>query len=720
MKKLISLLFLCTFFLSFSQQKNLSIEDAVLGYYKGLYPTTLNGLQWVSNTNNYIYQKENELLFSDAKTNNVIQTISLEELQKTYSELKRLPNIKEINSSNFTFLHKNSIEVYNYKIKSSETTISFDENAQNNEYNSKAKAIAYTLNNNLFIANSTNPKITVTEISDKNIVSGQAIHRSEFGIHKGTFWSPEGNYLAFYQKDETNVTDYPLVDINSYPASLINIKYPMAGQGSEQAKIGIFNLKTQKTTYLNIDTTDEHYLTNLSWTPDEKYVLVAEINRGQNHVWYNRYSVETGKKVNTLFEETSDKWTEPEFDAVFLPKSTTNFLWFSERNGFMNLFEYTTDGKLVKQLTNFKWVVTEILGFDESGKNVFITGTGEDARESHTFKVNLKTGKYSKLTTQNGTHYTKLSSSGEYLIDNYSNLTTPNIIEVVATKKVKSTSILIAENPLKEYNIGTTEFVTLKGVDGIDLYARVIKPADFDETKKYPVLIYVYGGPHAQMVTNSWLGGANLWMDAFATNEDYIVFTLDNRGSANRGFAFESAIHRNLGDAEIEDQLTGVAYLKSLNYVDSRRIAVNGWSYGGFMTTSLMLRNPGVFSTAVAGGPVTDWKYYEVMYGERYMDTPQENPEGYEKSKVHNYIKNLKGKLLLIHGSIDPTVVPQHSMTLLQEAVKQKVQIDFFTYPMHEHNVRGVDRVHLIEKMMNYIVENNKLLNKNEGNNINQ
>ena len=708
MKKLISFLFLCTFFLSFAQQQNLSIEDAVLGYYKGLYPTNLNGLQWVSNTNNYIYQKENNLLFSDAKTNNVIQTISLEELQKTYTELKRFPSIQEINSSNFTFSYKNSIEVYNYKTNSSEITISFDDNAQNNEYNSKAKAIAYTLDNNLYVATASNSKIAVTNIEDKNIVSGQAIHRSEFGITKGTFWSPEGNFLAFYQKDESNVGDYPLVDINSYPASLKNIKYPMAGQASEQAKIGIFNLKNQKTTYLDIDTSDEHYLTNLSWTPDEKYVLVAEINRGQNHVWYNKYSVATGKKVNTLFEEMNDKWTEPEHDAVFLPNSTTNFLWFSERDGFMNLYQYTTEGKLVKQLTNFKWVVTGILGFDTSGKNVFITGTSQDARETHTFKVNIKTGKYIKLTTENGTHNTQLNSNGNYLIDSYSNLNTPNTTKIITTKNGKTNVIYTAENPLKDYNLGTTEFVTLKGNDATNLYTRVIKPANFDATKKYPVLIYVYGGPHAQMVTNSWLGGASLWMPAFATLENYIIFTLDNRGSANRGFAFESIIHRNLGNAEIEDQLTGVDYLKSLNYVDSERIAINGWSYGGFMTTSLMLRNPGMFTTAVAGGPVIDWKYYEVMYGERYMDTPQENPEGYEKTKVANYIKNLDGKMLIIHGSVDPVVVPQHSMTLLQEAVKQKVQIDFFTYPMHEHNVRGVDRVHLVEKMLKYIVEKNK------------
>jgi len=708
MKQLISFLFLGTFFLGFSQQQNLSVDDAVLGYYKGLYPSSLNNLMWVRDSNTYVFQKDSTLLFTNAKTNTNISTISLLQLQKTYPTLKRFPRLQEISSTEFTFSNDNTVEVFNYINNTKSATISFDEAAQNNEYNSKATAIAYTLENNLFIGTISNPKVAVTLIEDKNIVSGQAIHRSEFGIVKGTFWSPEGTYLAFYQKDESNVTNYPLVDMTTYPASLKNIKYPMAGQGSEIAKIGIFNLKTKQTTYLDIDTNDEHYLTNLSWTPDEKYLLVAEINRGQNHVWYNRYSIETGQKINTLFEETNDKWTEPEFDAVFLPKSTTNFLWFSERDGFMNLYEYTTEGKLAKQVTNFKWVVTGILGFDTKGQNVFVTGTGTDARESHTFKVNLKSGKYTRLTKVNGTHNSQLNTNGNYILDSYSSLTIPNTIEVIDTEKGKTTSIYTAENPLKEYKLGTTEFLTLKGNDGTDLYAKITKPADFDASKKYPVLVYVYGGPHAQLITNSWLGGSSLWMPAFATTENYIVFTLDNRGSANRGFTFESVIHRNLGNAEIEDQLTGIDYLKSLDFVDSSRIAVNGWSYGGFMTTSLMLRNPGVFTTAVAGGPVTDWKYYEIMYGERYMDTPQENLEGYEKAKVHNYIKNLDGKLLIIHGSIDPTVVPQHSMTLLQEAVKQKVQIDFFTYPMHEHNVRGVDRVHLVKKMLEYIVENNK------------
>ena len=708
MKKTIILFFLFISTLSIAQQKELSLEDAVLGYYKGLYPASLNNLQWVQNTNNYAFVKENKLLITNAENGKVESKIELSTLQKAYPELKRFPRIMEITPSEITFRNNTTIEHFNYITNNKKYGIAFVSEAENTDYNNKAEAIAYTIKNNLFVATTSNPNIQVTDFEDENIVSGQAIHRSEFGIYKGTFWSPNGNYLAFYQKDESNVTNYPLVDITTYPASLKNIKYPMAGQGSEKAKIGIFNLNTNTTVYLDIDTSDEHYLTNLSWTPDEKYVLVAEVNRGQNHVWYNRYSIETGKKVNTLFEETNDKWTEPEHDAVFLPNSTTDFLWFSERDGFMNLYHYTTEGKLVKQLTNFKWVVNQILGFDAKGKYVFISGTGADPRESQTFKVNLKNGKYEKLTEAGGTHNSQLNSNGTYLLDSYSSLSVPEITDVIQTSKKNTKTIFTAENPLKDYKLGTTEFLTLKGNDGTDLYGKIIKPADFDPAKKYPVLIYVYGGPHAQLVTNSWLGGSSLWMPAFASLENYIVFTLDNRGSANRGFGFESVIHRHLGDAEIEDQLVGVKYLKSLPYVDADRIAVNGWSFGGFMTTSLMLRNPGVFTTAVAGGPVTDWKYYEVMYGERYMDTPQENPEGYKKAKVHNYIKNLKGKLLLIIGSVDPVVVPQHSMTLLKEAVDNNVPIDFFTYPMHEHNVRGKDRAHLVTKMMEYIVTNNQ------------
>ncbi len=704
MKKIITLISLFLLFQGFSQQKELTLNDAVLGYYKGLYPKTMASLQWVTDTK-YIYREKDAFIIKDVESN-AEEKITLENLQKQYKELKRLPRFIHIDATNIVFRNKNNMLTYNYKTNEETNKLTFDEKAANTDFNANKGNLAYTIENNLYVATATDPKVAVTNFTDKNIVSGQAIARYEFGISKGTFWSPKGNYLAFYQKDESNVTNYPLVDITTYPATLKNIKYPMAGQGSELAKVGIYDVATNKTIYLKIDNTDEHYLTNLSWSPDEKYVFLAEVNRAQDHFSFNSYNVKTGKKVKTIFEESNSRWVEPEHDAVFLPNSNKEFIWMSERDGFQNLYLYKTKGKLKKQLTNFKFVTKSILGFDKSGENVLVTATGKDGKETHVYKINVAHGEITKITSRKGTHRVQLR--GNYLIDNFSSLITPREISIINIVNGDEISLLTAENPLKEYKIGTTTFGTLISKDGMPLYTRLIKPANFDYAKKYPVLVYVYGGTHAQLITNSWMGGASLWMHWLATQKEYIVFTLDNRGSENRGFAFESVIHRKAGDAAIEDQLIGIDYLKQLPYVDANRIAVHGWSYGGFMASSLLLRNPTVYTTAVAGGPVTDWKYYEVMYGERYMDTPQENPEGYANARVGKYLENLgDNKLLIINGSVDPTVVPQHSMTLLKEAVDKNVQIDYFTYPMHPHNVRGKDRVHLMQKVLDYIVENN-------------
>jgi len=708
MKKFIPfLLLLFVTVLTAQEVKHLNLEDAVLGYYKGLYPER-KSLQWVDGSDDYIVI-ENNTVHVNYNLSKRAALFSLKDLQQAIPTLKRMPySFSKITTEEVYFTHNSSIIRYNYVDKKVSEEIGYPEDTENNEFNTEANAVAYTIDNNLYVATLSNPKVAVTTIDDKNIVSGQAIARSEMGITKGTFWSPKGNYLAFYQKDESNVTDYPLVDVTTTPATLDNIKYPMNGMGSEIAKAGIYSIKANTVVYLDIDTSDEHYLTNLSWSPNEEYVFIAEVNRDQNHMWFSMYDATSGKKVKTLFEEKNDKWVEPEHTAVFLPNSNSEFLWMSERDGFMNLYLYDITNNKEKQLTQFDWVIKEIIGFDEKEKNVIISGTGPDARETKAFKINLKNGKNTILTTEPGSHRVQLSPNGNYIIDSYSSIDVPRVVKRKSLKNGKEETIYTSKNPIDEYQLGITEFVTIKANDGVDLFGRIIKPANFDANKKYPVLIYVYGGTHAQMVTNSWLGGSNLWMQWMAAEQDYIVFTLDNHGSANRGFAFESIIHRQAGEVEMEDQLLGVDYLKSLPYVDANRLAVHGWSYGGFMANSLMLRHPGVFTTAVAGGPVTDWKYYEIMYGERYMDRWQDNEAGFEKSRVHNYVENLDGKLLEIIGSVDPVVVPQHTMTLLKAFVDAKKQVDFLSYPMHPHNVRGVDRAHLMKKVLDYVIENNQ------------
>lgn len=724
MKRVITSLFVAFITLSaLAQDRKLTVAEAVfhavqdpsseMGY-RLLSPETLDNLQWIEGTDLYLYSKGDTYEIFNPKGEKVGAigselTMGFEWLQSYLRNSGSLPPITYIGKEEMVLKVDNTYYRYNYERKNVLSSITLPKGAENAEYNPLTKSVAYTLDNNLYLATEKNEKQAVTTFTDANIVAGKSIHRNEFGINKGIFFSPKGNYLAFYQKDESKVADYPLVDITTTPATLKAIKYPMAGQPSEQAAVGIYDFQSGKVSYLDINTTDEHFLTNLAWSPDERYILLAEVNRAQNHFALNRYDARTGKKVNTIFEERNAKWVEPEKPAVFLPNNANEFLWLSERDGFTNVYHYNVNGKLIKQVSKFRWVVQDILGFDAQGKYVFITGTGADPREQHCFKIELKNPKkVSALTPEAGTHNVQLSSDGKYLLDSYSSISVPQNIDLVNTDKGSRQRLLTAKNPLEGIAVGTTEFVTLKAEDGTPLYGKLHKPKTFDPNKKYPVLIYVYGGPHAQQVKNEWLADTYLWLHAFVENEQYIVFTLDNRGSENRGFAFESVIHRRLGEIEVKDQLKGVDYLKSLPYVDGNRIAVHGWSFGGFMASSLLTRHPEIFRTAVAGGAVTDWKYYEVMYGERYMDTPQENPEGYENSRVGKYLTNLKRPLLFIHGSVDDVVVPQHLMSITRESIKKNDFIELFIYPMHAHGVRGTDHINLTERIIDYVKKHNQ------------
>ena len=480
----------------------------------------------------------------------------------------------------------------------------------------------------------------------------------------------------------------------------------MAGQASEQAKVGIFNISKNTTVYISPRGDVDDYLTNVCFTPDDNYLLIAEVNRGQNHMHLNLYDANTGNFIRTLFEEQSDTWTEPENPAFFPNDLSSNFIWISERDGFNNLYYYDLTGKLIKQLTNNKFVIKNIISASKDGNTIYYSATGENPLNTMAYSYDMKTGKTALITKEEGTHSIAISTDGKYIYDAFSSGTVPHKA-LIWTCNGKMAKLLVASSEkLNELQIGKAEIGVLSAKDGSNLHYRMIKPSNFDATKKYPVLVYVYGGPHAQMVTNSWLYGANLWMFWMA-EQGYIVYTLDNRGSAERGVAFESQIHRQLGEVEMQDQLTGVSFLKSLPYVDSNRLAVHGWSFGGFMTTSLMLRQPGTFKVGVAGGPVTDWKYYEIMYGERYMDRPSENEKGYEKASLLNYAGNLKGDLLLIHGTVDDVVLMQHNYALIKKFVDLGIQMDFFPYPMHKHNVIGKDRVHLMEKVLSYIIEKN-------------
>ena len=546
-----------------------------------------------------------------------------------------------------------------------------------------------------------------------NIVLGESVHRNEFGISGGLFWSPKSSRLAFYRMDQSMVKDYPIVNTKARESETKPIKYPMAGMKSHEVTVGVWDCASQKLVYLNTarDTSvheREMYLTNITWSPDEQYVFIAKVNREQNHMWLEQYDATTGDFVTVLFEETNPRYVEPCEPMYFTPKGN-QFLWLSLRDGYKRLYLYNIDGSLVKQLTKGEYEVEEFIGFDKKGENIFFYANKNNLAGRDAYKVNLKKGTMDCLTNYNsieGTHTVIINDAGTAMVDVFSSVDNPGeanyVTNINKSTNRKDYNIYKASNPLKDYAMPNVELGTIKAADGkTDLYYRLITPPNMKPGEKYPTLVYVYGGPHSQLVTDSWLAGGNLYF-MFLAQHGYVVFTVDNRGTDNRGFDFESCTHRHLGEIEMADQMEGVKFLKSLSYVDQDRIGVEGWSFGGFMTITMKLAHPEIFKVGCAGGPVIDWKWYEIMYGERYMDTPQENPEGYESNCLLNKAKNLEGRLLVIHGAEDNTVVWQHSLEFIERCINNFKQVDYFVYPHHEHNVLGRERVHLYQKMFQY------------------
>lgn len=575
---------------------------------------------------------------------------------------------------------------------------------QFSDWNPTSRAVAYVKDDQLYVRDTEGQEHQLSTDGSREIVYGQSVHRNEFGIRKGTFWSPDGQRLAFYRMDQSMVTDYPQVDIFPREATYEPDKYPMAGETSHKVTVGVYDLKTQQTYYLQAGDPTDRYFTNIAWAPDGNTIYMFELNRDQNDCRLVSYNAATGEKTAELYRETSDKYVEPQHPIEFLPWDTDKFILQSQRDGYNHLYIYNKVGKLVKQLTQGKFVVQQVLGFNKKQKSIIITSNEANPIQHNTYAVDTKTGKRTLLDNGRGSHQAVLSESGQRFYDKYTEPDVPRNIDVVdiTHRTPVATRLLQSADPWEGYAQPTFECGTIKAADGVtELYYRMVKPHDFDPTKKYPTVVYVYGGPHAHNVEAAWHWYSRSW-ETYMAQKGYIVFIMDNRGSENRGRDFEQATFRQLGQIEMQDQMKGVDYLRTLPYVDMQRLGVHGWSFGGFMTISLMLNYPDVFKVGVAGGPVIDWKWYEIMYGERYMDTPQSNPEGYAKTSLIDKAKNLKGKLQIITGYNDNTVVPQHCLSFLDACIKAGTQPDFFAYPGEEHNMRGHASVHLHERITQY------------------
>lgn len=704
------ILFLLVSQLSFSQQKQMSLEDAVWNTYTQLRPETLNSLSWKDETS-FTWLKNDTLWMRQIKKDDLKATITLTGLNQLMKsngleEFKRFPAYLWKNDGTLLLQNSKNYFLANIEKNSIDYKIELPEGAENPVFNEPGKFVSFTVKDNLFVALSDGKILQITTDGGNGIVNGKSVHRNEFGITNGIFNSPKGNFIAFYRMDESMVEDYPLVDFMTREAEYKPVKYPMAGMQSHHVTLGIYNIETGKTVFMKTGEPLDHYLTNIAWAPNENAIYIAELNREQNQMQLNSYDVNLGNKIKMLFDETSDTYVEPLFPIEFSKVNENEFYYLSRKDGWFHIYKYNTNGELLQQITKGEWEVTGILGFDPKEKYVFIEATKEHPLENQIYKVEIKTGEIEKLTANEGIHKGNLSPEAGFILDRWNAFDVPNQIDLISTEKPRIQNIYSSSDPLADYQLGKNSLVTLKTADGKnELFGRLIKPVNFDPNKKYPVVVYVYGGPHSQLVNKSWLNSA-MWWQYYMASQGFIAFTMDNRGTNNRGRDFETAIHGQLGVLETEDQMQGIEYLKSLPFVDAERIGVHGWSYGGFMTLNLMLRHPEVFKVGVAGGPVVDWSMYEIMYGERYMDMPQENPDGYKESNMLKHVANLEGKLMLIHGVQDETVVMQHSMQFLNECIKEGKQVDFFVYPTHPHNVRGKDRIHLMEKVSQYFFDN--------------
>ncbi|MCQ2174657.1 MAG: prolyl oligopeptidase family serine peptidase [Bacteroidales bacterium] len=541
--------------------------------------------------------------------------------------------------------------------------------------------------------------------AEEGIVYGEHVSRNEFNCDRGVIPCPGGRGLvAVYRKDERQVGTFPLVNVGQ-ENRLKEIRYPMAGAPSEKLELCVCDFFGNILSTLKItDFTDERYLTNVSWGPDGKYIFVQVLDREQHHMRLNQYRADNGKFVRTILTEENDAWVEP-LDPIHFVKGSYKFIYRTDnRDSFRSLYLCDTLGN-IRRITQCNADV-EYCGND--GRFVYYTSHEISPVQCQLMRVKIgsrKSGTPQRLTTEPGWHVIQMSQDCTRFIDTYSSLDNPGTVKF-KTADGKLVRVLDqAKNPLAGFAQCEVETGTVKSADGrYDNWYRLVKPLNFDPDRKYPLIHYVYGGPHSQMVTDSWLAQIRMW-EMLMAQKGFLVYIQDNRGTMNRGAEYEKAINRQCGRVEMEDQVAGIRELISRGFVDTDRIGVMGWSYGGFMSISLVTGYPEIYKAAAAGGPVIDWKWYEVMYGERYMDTPESNPEGYRATSLMNRTSCLARPLLICQGAVDDTVLWLNSLSFVEKCVEEGIPLDYFPYPVSKHNMSGKARAHLYAKLADWFTD---------------
>jgi dipeptidyl-peptidase-4 len=531
------------------------------------------------------------------------------------------------------------------------------------------------------------------------------VYPEELEIKTAYWWSPDSSAIAYLEMDERKVTQYPLVDFSSPSGEAEMERYPTAGGANPIVRVFVAGVDGGEARTMDTGAETDIYIPRVNWLTDSKHVAIQRLNRAQTTLDLLVADAQTGT-TRTVLSETDPYWVNVSDDLHFL-QDRKRFLWSSERSGYRHLYLYDLDGKQVAQLTKGEWEVTSVNGLDEAKGLVYFTGTAKSPLERQVYVVHMDGSGSAQVTFGDGTHGADMPNGASAIVDTYSDARTPPRQELLRADGKKIATInenKVAE--LADYHLSLVEFVTVKSRDGVPLNAEMIKPPDFNPQKKYPVLVYTYGGPHSQVVRNTW-GGANfLWHEMMA-QKGYIIFLLDNRGSAGRGHAFETPLHLRLGQQELSDQRDGVKYLRSLPYVEGNRIGIWGWSYGGHMALHAMFEAGDDFKVGFAGGPVTDWRYYDSIYTERYLGLPQKNEKGYRDSSPVKYASQLNGKLLIAHGTGDDNVHYANTLSVINNLIEAGKYVEVLAFPGRGHGVSDVPaRRVLMQRVTQFFLDN--------------
>ena len=579
------------------------------------------------------------------------------------------------------------------------------------QFSPDASKVAFVKENNIFIKDIiNNTELQVTFDGEINkIINGATdwVYEEEFAFDNGMQWNASGNKIAFYRFDEEKVPEFSMDLFTDLYPSQSKFKYPKAGETNSTVELFIYDLNSKKTTKANINVEEEFYIPRIKWTLDENVLSVQRMNRHQNQLDFILVDAKDGSS-QTIFTENDAAYIDVTDNLTFL-NDGKYFIWTSEKSGYNHIYLYNLKGKQVRQITKGNYDVTDFYGIDESNNTVYFASSERSPMHRDVYAVQLNGKNKKTLTNKIGTNSATFSTNYKYFINQYSNANSPYYFSLFDAKgnevrMLKDNSNL--NNSLAEYALSQKEFFNFKTTEGIDLNGWMMKPHNFDETKQYPVFMYLYGGPGSQQVTDSW-GGSNFLWYQMLTQQGYIVACVDNRGTGARGSEFKKCTYQQLGKLETEDQIEANRYLANLPYVDGSRIGIFGWSYGGYMSSLCLLKGADEFKMAIAVAPVTNWRYYDTIYTERYMRTPQENASGYDDNSPINHVEKLKGKYLLVHGSADDNVHYQNTMEMTNALVNANKQFDLFIYPNKNHGIYGgYTRLHLFTKMTNFIKEN--------------